>query len=608
MAHQPSEAGLTEQIISQFFLKTLQAVLAARIPNLARPLDQLTGAGGASPASDASRARRRDRWFNLVIGDLPPALESPGFWHHGMMEPMIVDVVLSPRDGVESESVIERWTVQCDTPSPWAAGAFSPGRGSGEGSSSSSSPLFRKTYKKSILLLRSIFSFLRLLPAYRAFRLLSSSNQSSNYDLSYKVSSFAEPFSREEEKGFKLQAFTPVETQFGHLSVSVLYRSTLSDFSIEVSSLLPSMIIADYVGSPAADPMRTFPSSPLEKGMRPVSFPLRAIRTSATPAFQRPHSWTPAPTAHHQLHTSLDAVAEQRQSPPDYFGQRLAIPKQSGHRKGSFSFEEHRLSPPFSASPNPSPPAHTVNAFQSRLRSETAPVSIPQPLMGKNQLHRTPNFSDPTRSLLPPPSPISARPDVSSEESPFASRSFRKLDALKAGDLHSHLYAIPKVLKDAKDDSGRFSSVLSSCGSPRFVFSRSSSRKSLQDDLEDFDFSCPFAVDDVDTTESQSRNREIRDRDALETSQTSPHRSKDAAVGALVHMLKTAPPLRQDHNSSSSQSSKSPANSEAGTSSFFSSRKKSDALEELRSYRDMKEHLLSKSRSQLQHSQKQATK
>lgn len=59
--------------------------------------------------------------------------------------------------------------------------------------------------------------------------------------------------------------------------------------------------------------------------------------------------------------------------------------------------------------------------------------------------------------------------------------------------------------RDTKDDSGRFSGLLSSSGSPRVGFSRSSSRLSFQDDLDDTDFSCPFIVDDVDTSDSQFR-------------------------------------------------------------------------------------------------------
>jgi autophagy-related protein 13 len=61
------------------------------------------------------------------------------------------------------------------------------------------------------------------------------------------------------------------------------------------------------------------------------------------------------------------------------------------------------------------------------------------------------------------------------------------------------------LIRDSKDDSGRFSGLLSSSGSPRIGFSRSSSRLSFQDDLDDNDFSCPFDVDDVDILDLQAR-------------------------------------------------------------------------------------------------------
>lgn len=60
-----------------------------------------------------------------------------------------------------------------------------------------------------------------------------------------------------------------------------------------------------------------------------------------------------------------------------------------------------------------------------------------------------------------------------------------------------------QVSRDSKDDSGRFSGLLSSSGSPRIGFSRSSSRLSFQDDLDDCDFSCPFIVDDVDDPQAR---------------------------------------------------------------------------------------------------------
>jgi len=47
--------------------------------------------------------------------------------------------------------------------------------------------------------------------------------------------------------------------------------------------------------------------------------------------------------------------------------------------------------------------------------------------------------------------------------------------------------------------------LLSSSGSPRIGFSRTSSRLSFQDELDDGDFSCPFDVDDVDAPDVQYR-------------------------------------------------------------------------------------------------------
>lgn len=80
-------------------------------------------------------------------------------------------------------------------------------------------------------------------------------------------------------------------------------------------------------------------------------------------------------------------------------------------------------------------------------------------------------------------------------------------------------------------------------------------------------------------------------------------KSQDAAVGVLVHMLKTAPPLRQDSSTymasmSGVQREGSVSVSVSGTESEFSmARSTSDALEELRNYKQLKDLLLAKSKS-----------
>lgn len=77
-------------------------------------------------------------------------------------------------------------------------------------------------------------------------------------------------------------------------------------------------------------------------------------------------------------------------------------------------------------------------------------------------------------------------------------------------------------------------------------------------------------------------------------------KSQDAAVGALVHMLRTAPPLRQDSSCYSSLRAETPQGGEFGTASEISRAKNmSDALEELRGYRELRDLLLSKSGTEL---------
>ncbi|KAL6003916.1 hypothetical protein ACLOJK_004462 [Asimina triloba] len=103
-------------------------------------------------------------------------------------------------------------------------------------------------------------------------------------------------------------------------------------------------------------------------------------------------------------------------------------------------------------------------------------------------------------------------------------------------------------------------------------------------------------------------NRPSEGKDPSETTTMFPlaRQSQDAAVGILVHMLRTAPPLRQD--SYSSQSSKSEFEGEVSVSASVMSRKTSDALEELRSYKEMKDLLLSQSGTRLERSLKEKSK
>ncbi|KAK6135175.1 hypothetical protein DH2020_031071 [Rehmannia glutinosa] len=533
-----AEHGRFEQILNQFLLKSLHIILDSRVP-------------ANRPSSRGGEIKKSDKWFNLALGDRPAAMDSLSFWNRSLMEPMIIDIILvqeSPNSSstdMFTETVVERWIVQYDSQR-----SLAPQIGDAS---------YKKTYKKSIILLRSVYSTLRLLPAYKAFRKQSSSKQNCNFEINYKICSFSSPFSREEEESMKKYSFTPVDAQQGRLSVSVIYREDLSDFNLDAFVSCPLEIITDYVGSLLTDPMRAFPSTSSEKS-RPTSFPIRGKQSNSSSPFQRPHSWTSG------IHRDVSTQQSQ----------------------------------PFSGSP----PLYRSPSF-SRLRSETAPMSIPHPMMARSPRYLSPNLSDPSRHSLPPLSPRNTKYDPSSHESSSGIRSVRRHDSLRAGELsNTPINVSQKLSRDAKEDSGRFSSLLSSSSSPRVGFSRSSSRLSFQDDFGDSDFSCPFIVDDVDPPDSQtsfllphSLNLDGRNSSDV-SSQTSStaKKSQDAAVGALVHMLRTAPPLRKDSSYYTSHSSKIEIEGEVGAASeFFKPRKTSDALEELKVYKEMKDILLSKS-------------
>ncbi|KAF7816588.1 autophagy-related protein 13a [Senna tora] len=586
------ESGKWEQIVSQFLLKSLHIILDSRVPSL-HPHDR------SGDLSLGSRVRKSDKWFNMALGDRPAALDSLNFWHRNLMDPMVIDIILvqegegsSLAVGSSVETVIERWVIQYECPRVMTQ--------TGDISGS-----YKKAYKKSIVLFRALYSYMRLLPAYRIFRQLNTSSHTCNFDINYKVSSFSDPFSRAEEKMMEEYKFTPIEAHPGCLCISVNYRTTLSDFNLEFSTPLPPKIITDYVGSPNTDPLRYFPAS--DKGVRATSFPLRGLPPPSPVPLDRPHSWTSgfhkaAPFVQNQpfvgsppMYRPSPMPYDYPSPPPDNYGIR-AHNYRTLSRQRSTSYDEYQLSPPFSHSPSPSPP----NPMHTRMRSETAPVTIPHPGMGKSSRNLSPNLSDHSRSSLPPLSPRSIKNDTSSQESPSGIRSFRKLEASRIGEMHlgATNNASLRIVKDNKDDSGRFSGLLSSSGSPRIGFSRSSSRLSLQDDLDDGDFSCPFVVDDVDTPDVQP-SQNVDGKSASELTSTSlpmGRKSQDAAVGVLVRMLRTAPPLRQDPSCYSSNSLKTDFDEGVPTASgFFMPRKAADALEELRSYREMRDLLLSKS-------------
>ncbi|KAK8301631.1 hypothetical protein V6Z11_D04G033100 [Gossypium hirsutum] len=573
------EAAKLEQIITEFFYKSLLIILESRSPYVSSRNysgEQIMSSPSSS-SSSSSGVRPRDKWFNLALRECPSELENFDLCRQSNFEPVVSDVILeqkpldwdpvtfSPKrdlvkhssskdknsffwnsdqeeSGCEAkgEKVIERWFVQHES---------RKGSDCSSGSRRSSSNNLSALYMKLILLLRSLYVTFRLLPAYKIFRDLNSSGQIRAFKLVPRVSSSDEYFTQKDEAEMQRIWITPVDTSCGRLCLSVLYRSSISDKSSMSSTPMSPQFIPDYVGSPLTDPLRRFPSLPVSQGS-PSSLP-----------FSRRHSW------------SFDLY---KASPPSVSLSPSPTHSES-HALKNTNFDEYWPSPNFSASPSPSPPIRVPGGHLSKalLRSESAPVNI-----SVRKLAGTPALS--CKQNLPSPPLKISRADISWTDN--------NMGPMKSGAT------IEKLFSFGKGDEAP-----------------------IQDDFDDSEFPCPFDVeyDDMDPgSRPDSYDRRGNPSDPNEAGLFMNRKSQDAAVGALVRMLKKAPPLRQDIPSSINFSEASRPemwnnniqeknqNTEAVTvehdvssiitsSRLVASMTTADALEELRSYKEMKNLLLS---------------
>ncbi|XP_020215793.1 autophagy-related protein 13b [Cajanus cajan] len=609
--HAHSDAAKMEQIITEFFAKSLHIILESRslYASSRNSYGDQVVSSPCSSSSSSSSVRPRDKWFNLALRECPAAMENIDLWRQNNLECIVIDVVLvqrpldwdpvavsfSPKRVVPRSSslkercpfgwnnndqeelgVVERWVVQYESRRT---------RDSNSGSRRSSNVSLHSLYKKSTLLLRSLYATVRLLPAYKIFRELNSSGQIRDFTLAHRVSSFFEPFTRKKEAEMMKFGFTPVDTSSGRLCLSVMYCPSTSDVSSEPSTPMSPQVISDYVGSPLADPLRRFPSLPV------AGLPLHASPSSLPSS--RPRS------------LSFDHY---RASPPSYFPSPMHSESLSSvYNAGLRRFPPASLPPPPTEMPliqkkntnfddyYPSPSPSTYSSgCKPLLRSESAPVSIPTA-----KVANSPGYSN--RYNLPPSPPLRA------------SRGTAKIDTstttLQTGATAEKLFSL------GKEESRKYSGVkISANSSPQISISRSSSR-SYQDDFDDADFTCPFDVDDDDMTDPGSRAESLDHGHMAETLEAGgffpTRKSHDAAVGALVHMLKKAPPLRQDYSASQHLSQGTHPetwnNNIQGTNQILEASKPAsimssgmiatrkttaDALEEFHGYKEMKNLLL----------------
>lgn len=238
------------QVIQNFFTKTSQIILQTR--SVADPTVFDYGVSGGETDGD-SRSSKTNKWFNLNIA-------SPGddwikdemklwksFSDISQLHPMIIETYLDlrqldPRETValeddtgnswtvakgglkKQEVVVERWLIEFDRSVCSAAG-------------SDELPLI---YKQAIVLLRVIYGYARLLPAYKLRKILCLQS-GKGLTLMNKIIDGKQPISSKGRIGLSKsiiphqmllteshmtqKSFEPVKTTTGSLRVSVAYRN-----------------------------------------------------------------------------------------------------------------------------------------------------------------------------------------------------------------------------------------------------------------------------------------------------------------------------------------------------------------------------------------------
>ncbi|CAK9208064.1 unnamed protein product [Sphagnum jensenii] len=630
-----AEKAKIEQIVSEFFVKSLHVILESRIPFVAAQ-SQSGGAGGgggggrggdevsflgSSPVSSSSSSRTTNRWFNLELENCNAVQESAEPWRRGIMqEAMVVDILLHfSSQGGPSQTLLERWVVHYERrkkPPSTATGGLGLG-GTG------------KVYKRTIIMLRSLYCSVRTLPAHRLFRLANSSSHSQSFSLSYMVSAAPPPLTTGDDRLMSTCRLTPIETQWGRLCVSVAYRSATAVTALEIMPPILPRIIADYVGSPTTDPLRRFSSigsmpsrgNPGKQGVHMVSLP-----SSVPVSLGRRHSWSgglnkvagppslppssptfqsasPSPNFHPSPPKPPSSPSGQGHMPSHLSPRTSPLHRPfsqpssyQGHSNASQPIPiKSRYSPPFSPSPSPSPPAHGYSQQDNVLRSSSAPVSIPRPSNPMRPNSRLP-MADPyhqNRGLLPPPSPQSKPAEVMLN---------------RVASCNPRLWHGAQVVGDNKgDEESRLRAKRSLYGSPGLTIGSFRALSKVgglpHDDMDDGDFACPFAVDDDEVDEIGSPVARPKTADTFESVGlpgsvgAQPH----AAVGAFVRFLRSAPPLRELRTPSGTFSdlalgkltSASPqVPVPTHTTLSLGSRTAADALEELRGYREMRDFLM----------------
>ncbi|KAF7719854.1 Uncharacterized protein PECH_007758 [Penicillium ucsense] len=426
-----------------------------------------------------SKTPKINRWFNVEIEDTDALREQLWTWRTcdattNRPPPLIIETYLDPAGLSNKQSLVildehgKRWDVQ-DSIAGFRDTGLNPSRQDsddvilerwrielGDATSKPSADLgsmLPTVYKKSIVLFRSLFTYCKLLPAWKLSRLSSTARQSPALQVKYRIvdptvaphdawpkvnrDHLTLPLYEGREKTVETYRFGPTDSPAGPFGVEVTFR-TNCDFRVDDSEailssrfmgadddiFLPSLPSTDVarpnleIGSMpvkrwstdnpdcsrAYGSLSTYHQVGANSGTSPISA-LRAVRDSAGEASSSPstsHSKRPL------------AVPTARIPPPGRAAQIASESLPSSPRRPSVSFPAFKA-PPLSASPSltDTPPGASPRTTSSRFAGATSADSRPMPppssaasARKSASLASEPAFSSST-SASPRPAPIS---------------------------------------------------------------------------------------------------------------------------------------------------------------------------------------------------------
>ncbi|GIL93089.1 hypothetical protein Vretifemale_20515 [Volvox reticuliferus] len=211
-----------EHYIGEAFVKCGQVILGSRILP--------TGSVQQQPRS--ARDKRAGRWFLLELEEADGVGKEVELWRKDLSSPLIIEIQMAPgriaalaaaaaaastatagnarlaaaagggssTDGAGVAAVpgdllftpLERWTLQYERSPPSGSSSSMAGAGSGACSGSSSTRTYLdevSVYKRLTILVRSLYSYTRVLPAYKLFRAAKQryAGGQSQFQLQYRI-------------------------------------------------------------------------------------------------------------------------------------------------------------------------------------------------------------------------------------------------------------------------------------------------------------------------------------------------------------------------------------------------------------------------------------